>query len=163
MQSEPHNSPFFTITNTVTAAKAKQSNIMGSGRSRVEYRTDPALLQQLQAANQNIAKLQAQSAADRAAMQAKLDAISADYNKMAEELKKEKDPKKFKENEKKLFDNLVGYIEEKNMGGDLFSSIKICKRINYCFVGKVSVGKSFLINAFFGDLKAESGCKLASF
>eukprot|EP00054_Salpingoeca_dolichothecata_P029011 m.224778 g.224778 ORF g.224778 m.224778 type:complete len:360 (-) comp26371_c3_seq2:235-1314(-) len=94
-------------------------------------------------------------------LQTECNAIAAEKDRLDKEMKQikeeEKDPKKLREHEKRLFDTFVKTIHGRNLGGVAEQALMASRKVNVAFVGNVSVGKSTFLNAYFGDRRADVG------
>jgi len=69
----------------------------------------------------------------------------------------EQDPSKYLDHQKRLFDTFVSQIQAKNLGEAAEAALRLSGLVNIAMVGNVSVGKSTLNNAIFGEKLAATG------
>eukprot|EP00048_Salpingoeca_helianthica_P011582 m.166389 g.166389 ORF g.166389 m.166389 type:complete len:490 (+) comp15241_c0_seq1:1595-3064(+) len=81
-----------------------------------------------------------------------------EYNKKVEEIEqREKDPKRIIEAQNKLFDNLCDQVRVRFANNNAGAAVSFNNCVNVAVIGRVSSGKSTLINAVVGEKIAKTG------
>eukprot|EP00045_Choanoeca_perplexa_P006298 m.53575 g.53575 ORF g.53575 m.53575 type:complete len:353 (-) comp13569_c1_seq12:165-1223(-) len=94
-------------------------------------------------------------------LKSELSDVQVERTRIQEELaakaEAEKDPAKMREIKDQLFTNFVDGIAARGLGKDMYKLIRSSLEAKVCFIGRVSSGKSTVINALLNEIRAVTG------